>query len=55
MSDNAASHALSALRTAGLVTASRDGRYRRWSIADEEVHEILHAVGASHSALHEHH
>ena len=55
MSDNAASHALSALRTAGLVTASRDGRYRRWSVADSEVHEILHAVGAGHSTLHTHH
>lgn len=55
MSDNAASHALSALRMAGVVAADRDGRYRRWSIADQEIHDILHAVGASHSLLHPHH
>ncbi len=55
MSDNATSHALSALRIAGVVTASRDGRFRRWSISDQEIHDILHAVGASHSTLHPHH
>lgn len=55
MSDNAASHALSALRVAGVVAADRDGRYRRWSIADREIHDILHAVGASHSVLHPQH
>jgi DNA-binding transcriptional ArsR family regulator len=55
MSDNAASHALSALRIAGVVAAARDGRFRRWSIADQEIHDILHAVGASHSSLHPHH
>ncbi len=55
MSDNATSHALSALRMAGVVTADRDGRYRRWSVTDQEIHDILHAVGASHSDLHPHH
>ncbi|QNK83582.1 winged helix-turn-helix transcriptional regulator [Nakamurella sp. PAMC28650] len=55
MSDNAASHALSALRMAGVVTAARDGRFRRWSITDHEIHDILHAVGASHSTLHPDH
>lgn len=55
MSDNAASHALSALRIAGVVAAARDGRFRRWSINDREIHDILHAVGASHSALHPDH
>ncbi len=55
MSDNAASHALSALRIAGVVDAARDGRFRRWSIADQEIHDILHTVGASHSTLHPHH
>ena len=52
MSDNATSHALSALRMAGVVVALRDGRYRRWSVTDQEIHDILHAVGASHSELH---
>jgi DNA-binding transcriptional ArsR family regulator len=55
MTGNAASHALSALKIAGVVTADRDGRYRRWSITDPEIHDILHAVGASHSALHPQH
>ncbi len=55
MSDNAASHALSALRIAGVVAADRDGRFRRWSITDPEIHAILHAVGAGHSELHPHH
>ena len=55
MSDNAASQALSALRIAGVVAADRDGRFRRWSITDPAVHDILHAVGASHSALHPDH
>lgn len=55
MSDNAASHALAGLRVAGVVAVDRDGRFRRWSIADEEIHAILHAVGASHSDLHPNH
>ena len=55
MSDNAVSHALAALRVTGLVRVGRDGRYRRWTVADEEIHEILHAVGASHSTLHPEH
>jgi DNA-binding transcriptional ArsR family regulator len=55
MTDNATSQALSALRMAGVLTAVRDGRFRRWSIADPAVHDILHGVGASHSTLHPDH
>jgi DNA-binding transcriptional ArsR family regulator len=55
MTDNAVSHALSALKLAGVVAADRDGRFRRWSVSDREIHDILHAVGASHSALHPRH
>lgn len=55
MTDNATSQALSALRIAGVVAAARDGRFRRWSVSDTAVHDILHAVGASHSALHPDH
>lgn len=55
MSDNATSQSLSALRIAGVVAAVRDGRFRRWAVTDMAVHDILHAVGASHSALHPHH
>ena len=55
MTDNATSQALSALRIAGVVTAQRDGRFRRWSVTDPDVHDILHSVGASHSTLHPDH
>ncbi len=55
MSDNATSQALAALRIAGVVASARDGRLRRWSIVDSRVHDILHAVGASHSPLHPDH
>lgn len=55
MTDNATSQALSALRIAGVVAAVPDGRFRRWSVTDTAVHDILHAVGASHSALHPEH
>ena len=52
MSQNASSQALSSLRIAGVVAADRDGRFRRWSVIDPQIHDLLHAVGASHSALH---
>ena len=55
MTDNAVSHALAALRMAGVVSTDRDGRYRRVTITDGAIHEILHAVGASHSTLHPDH
>lgn len=55
MTDNAASQALAALRMAGVVVAERDGRFRRWAVTDAAVHDILHAVGAGHSALHPDH
>ena len=55
MTDNATSQALSALRIAGVVAAVRDGRFRRWSVTDTAVHNILHAVGAGHSPLHPEH
>ncbi len=51
MSDNAVSQALSALRLAGLVASDRDGRFRRWSLVDQVIHDILHSVGASHPDL----
>ena len=51
MGDNAVSQALSALRLAGLVASDRDGRFRRWSLIDQVIHDILHSVGASHSNL----
>ena len=55
MSHNAVSHALAALRVTGVLSVDRDGRYRRWSVCDPTIHEILHQVGATHSSLHPEH
>ena len=55
MSDNAASHALGALRVRGLVRVHRDGREHRWELCHDAVHELLHRVGATHSPLHPEH
>lgn len=55
MGANATSHALAALRLRGVVRAERAGRERRWSIASDEIHTLLHQVGATHSPLHPEH
>ena len=55
MTDNAASHALNALRVRGLVRARRSGRERRWELCHDAVHDLLHRVGATHSPLHPEH
>ena len=55
MGANATSHALAALRLRGVVRAERAGRERRWSIASDEIHALLHEVGATHSPLHPEH
>jgi ArsR family transcriptional regulator, lead/cadmium/zinc/bismuth-responsive transcriptional repressor len=55
MSANATSHALAALRVRGIVRSERSGRERRWSIASDEIHALLHQVGATHSPLHPEH
>jgi DNA-binding transcriptional ArsR family regulator len=55
MTDNAASHALNALRLRGLVTVQRRGRERLWRLCSDDVHELLHRVGALHSPLHPEH
>lgn len=51
MSANATSHALALLRLRGVIEAERSGRERRWSIASEQIHSLLHQVGAAHSPL----
>lgn len=48
MAANATSHALAALRVRGIVRSERVGRERRWSIASEQIHSLLHDVGAAH-------
>lgn len=55
MGANATSHALAALRLRGVVRVERAGRERRWSIASDEIHALLHRVGATHSPLHPEH
>ncbi len=55
MTENAVSHALAALKVANVVATDRDGRYRRVSVTDDDIHTILHTVGASHSDLHPNH
>ena len=55
MSANATSHALAALRVRGIVRSTRSGRERRWSIASDQIHALLHQVGATHSPLHPEH
>ena len=55
MTDNAVSHALAALRTATVLEVHREGRYRRWSVRDPAIHQLLHHLGAPHSPLHPEH
>ena len=51
MTANATSHALALLRLRGVIEAERSGRERRWSIASDQIHSLLHQVGAAHSPL----
>lgn len=52
MTANATSHALAALRVRGIIRSVRVGRERRWSIASEQIHALLHEVGATHPSQH---
>lgn len=52
LTPNTVSQALVALRSAGLVEKSRDGRLSRWRLSDAAAHELLHHLGAPHSELH---
>lgn len=52
LSPNTVSQALTALREAGLVSSRRDGRLSRWRLSDDAAHELLHHLGAPHTALH---
>lgn len=44
-----ASAALRLLTTAGIVTATRDGRRMRYALTDERVHRLLHHLGGTHA------
>lgn len=52
MSANATSHALAGLRMRGIVRSEPAGRERRWWVVSDDVHQLLHFVGATHA--HEH-
>ena len=44
-----ASAALRLLTTAGVITATRDGRMMRYALTDERVHRLLHHLGGTHA------
>lgn len=52
MSANATSHALAGLRMRGIVRSEPAGRERRWWVVSDDVHQLLHFVGAPHAAAH---
>lgn len=52
MSANATSHALAGLRMRGIVRSEPAGRERRWWVVSDDVHQLLHFVGATHAASH---
>lgn len=49
MTGTAVSHALRLLRQQGWVAAERSGRTVRYRLIDDTVHELLHAIGATHA------
>lgn len=52
LAPNTVTQALVSLKDAGLVQRVRDGRLARWTVSDVAAHELLHHLGAPHSALH---
>jgi len=52
LTPNTVTQALISLRRSGLVENQRDGRLSRWTLSDSAGHELLHHLGAPHSALH---
>lgn len=55
-SPNTVTQALVRLEKAQLTASRPEGRFRRWRLVDESIHNLLHHVSAPHSNLHpEHH
>ncbi|VDG76318.1 ArsR family transcriptional regulator [Actinobaculum suis] len=44
-----ASAALRAMEKTGVVRSARSGRYIRYAIASENVHQVMHWIGLTHS------
>lgn len=55
LSPNNTTKTLHRLRDADLITYTRVGRQHHWSLADPELHDLLHQLGAPHSSLHPEH
>lgn len=55
MATNTVTQALITLRTAGVVSVRKDGRFRRWTLTDDAAHQVLHHMNAPHSSLHPEH
>lgn len=51
-SPNTTTKLLHRLREEGLVRFTRVGREHLWSLADDDLHDLLHRLGAPHSVLH---
>jgi DNA-binding transcriptional ArsR family regulator len=49
---NTVTQSLISLRRSGLVENERDGRLSRWTLSSSAGHDLLHHLGAPHSALH---
>ena len=52
LAPNTVTQSLVSLRVAGLVERQQDGRLARWTLSDAAAHQLLHHLGAPHSALH---
>lgn len=52
LAPNTVTQSLVSLRAAGLVERTQDGRLARWTVSDASAHQLLHHLGAPHSALH---
>lgn len=51
-SPNTTTKVLHRLRDEQLVSYTREGRQHLWALADDQLHELLHRLGAPHSELH---
>lgn len=55
ISPNTVTQALATLQDAGVVSARKDGRFRRWTLTDDAAHQVLHHMKAPHTPLHPDH
>lgn len=54
VSTQTASAALNHMASAGVLTSTRTGRHIRYALHNDEVHRILHFIGAGHGTHHHH-